>query len=365
MFPEDFVERHVLTHSNVGDLVFDPFSGRGTTVFQSLLMERRSAGTDINPVAACISGAKVEAPPLILVLNRIDQLEAGYDSPCTDQLNEFFHVCFHVKTLKQIVYIRSNLDWKVCPIDRFISAMALGALHGESHKSKLIFSNRMPRTISTKPEYSLRWWKFHGLTPPERDVFSILRELAKFRLAAGVPARTGKVFLSDARNAAAVHRDLEKQVRLVVTSPPYIDVTDYAEDQWLRLWFLGGESQPRAKSFADDRYTKPHLYWQFLTETWAGIAPLLASDATLVIRIGGKLAVEDLTAGLIASLHEGLPAREVKPFGDVNTTPLRRRQTNAFRPGTKAGVEHDYVFKLNAFVDAKFEAARGEHQNAE
>lgn len=348
MFPEDFVERHVLAHSDVGDLVFDPFSGRGTTAFQSLLMDRQSAGTDINPVAACISGAKVEAPSLLTVLNRIDQLEASFSVAETKDLSDFFHVCFHEKTLPQVVYLRTALAWSSCTVDRFIAAMALGALHGESHRSQMVFSNRMPRTISTKPDYSVRWWRSHDLLPPERDVFFILRELAKFRLAVGVPDRVGRVLLSDARKAADVHSGLSGQVRLVITSPPYLDVTDYGEDQWLRLWFLGGESQPRARSFADDRYTRLDSYWQFLTETWAGVAPLLAPRATIVIRIGGKVAVEDLTAGLTASLKTGLNGREVKLVGDVNTTDLRKRQTNAFRPGTKTGVEHDYVFGVSA-----------------
>jgi hypothetical protein len=352
MFPEDFVERHVLTYSDVGDLIFDPFSGRGTTAFQSLLMDRQSAGTDINPVAACISGAKVDAPTLLAVLDRIDQLEASYDAVKSEDLGEFFHQCFHEKTLPQVVYLRSALAWTSCTVDRFIAAMALGALHGESHRSQLVFSNRMPRTISTKPDYSVRWWKSHNLLPPERDVFSILRELAKFRLAAGVPDRAGRVLLSDARKASEVHPELGGRVRLVITSPPYLDVTDYGEDQWLRLWFLGGESQPKAGSFADDRYTRLDSYWQFLTETWAGLAPLLAPRATIVIRIGGKVAVDDLTVGLFASLKTGLYGREVKPVGNVSTTELRKRQTNAFRPGTKAGVEHDFIFVVNSATQA-------------
>lgn len=347
MFPEDFVERHVIAHSNVGDLVFDPFSGRGTTAFQSLLMDRQSAGTDINPVAACISGAKVDAPSLISVLNRLDELESAYRAPEEGQLGPFFHACFHEHTLSQVLYLRSTLAWNTCSTDRFVAAMALGALHGESHKSKLVFSNRMPRTISTKPEYSVRWWDKHSLNPPQRDVFAILRELAKFRLAAGTPGRSGRIVLSDARKAAEVFPEHAGKVKLVVTSPPYLDVTDYAEDQWLRLWFLGGEARPVAKSFSDDRYTQQDSYWRFLAETWAGISPLLSNSATIVIRIGGKVALNDLTRGLDSSLKQGLRHFDVQLSGAVSTTELRGRQTNAFRPGTKAGVEHDYVFKVD------------------
>jgi hypothetical protein len=346
MFPEEFAERNILAYSSVGDVVFDPFSGRGTTVFQSLLMGRKAAGTDINPVAACISGAKADAPSLLQVLRRINELEEQLPQGRTPSPTPFFDYCFHGKTLRQILYLREALDWRADRVDRFIAAMMLGALHGESHRSKLCLSNRMPRTISTKPEYSIRWWTERRLEPPERDAFEVLRELAKFRLRIGKPDVTGKVVLADARDGAEVHRGLRRSVKLVVTSPPYLDVTDYGEDQWLRLWFLGGGSAPQGKLFADDRHTSKDRYWRFLTEVWAGIVPLMADDATIVIRIGGALERDMITEELTRSLKQGFKKYDVNLIGEVQTTSLRRRQTNAFRPGTKAGVEHDYTFSL-------------------
>ena len=77
MFPETFVERQVCAYTKPGDYTFDPFCGRGTTVFQSLLMDRPSAGNDVNSVAACIAGAKADAPDLKAVLDRIDLSALG------------------------------------------------------------------------------------------------------------------------------------------------------------------------------------------------------------------------------------------------------------------------------------------------
>nr|WP_295108302.1 DNA methyltransferase [uncultured Caulobacter sp.] len=353
MFPEEFAERNILAYSSVGDVVYDPFSGRGTTVFQSLLMGRKAAGTDINPVAACISGAKADAPSLLQVLRRITELEGQIPENRPPSPTPFFDHCFHEKTLGQILYLREALDWRANRIDRFIAAMMLGALHGESHRSKLCLSNRMPRTISTKPEYSIRWWTERGLEPPERNAFEVLRELAKFRLKIGKPDLTGKVVLADARDGADVHKGLRRSVKLIVTSPPYLDVTDYGEDQWLRLWFLGGGSAPQAKLYADDRHTGQDLYWRFLAEVWAGIAPLAAENATIVIRIGGALERDVITENLTKSLEVGFKKYTVSLLGDVQTTSLRKRQTNAFRPGTKAGVEHDYTFALSKTISSK------------
>jgi hypothetical protein len=138
MLPEDFVERQVLAHTKPGETVFDPFCGRGTTVFQSLLMNRPSAGIDINPVAACVAGAKADPPNLIAILQHIDELERSFDRRSNKFKipNRFFECCFHAKTLQQILFLRQELAWHTNKVDRFVAAITLGALHGESHRSQ-------------------------------------------------------------------------------------------------------------------------------------------------------------------------------------------------------------------------------------
>jgi hypothetical protein len=348
MFPEDFVERHVLAHTKRGDFVFDPFCGRGTTVFQSLLMNRPSAGIDINPVAACVSGAKAEPPSLIAILRRLEKLERGFSrrKKVRPAPNAFFECCFHHKTLQQILYLRESLAWRQNKVDRFIAAMLLGALHGESHRSDRYLSNRMPRTISTKPEYSIRWWDERNLDPPERDAFIVLREAARFRYRIEPAALTGVIRQGDARKSAAIFPALRGKVRLIITSPPYLDVTDYAEDQWLRLWFLGGAPHPNAGQFSDDRLTDKDAYWGFLTQVWHGIASMFAREARIVIRIGGRLPRDELCEGLKTTLRAALRDRRVTMRSAPLTTEVKGRQTNIFRPGARPSIEHDFVFSV-------------------
>lgn len=348
MFPEEFVAEQLLRHTTVGDLVFDPFCGRGTTIFESLLQGRRAAGSDINPVAACIAGAKADAPELQAIMARIDALEASFDGAAIDAPTPFFEACFAPKTLSQILFLREELNWQCDKVDRFIGAMLLGALHGESHRSELYLSNRMPRTISTKPEYSIRWWHAKGLVAPERDSFEVLRRLAVFRYRMPPAAISGVVKLGDARDVGAHFADTCGQVKLVVTSPPYLNTTDYAEDQWLRLWFLGGQSRPVARQHKDDRITQTSVYWTFLREAWAGMQPLLCNNAVIVIRIGGaSFEKGDLFEGVSASLRAGLCKFAVKPLSTGITSNIRPRETSAFRPtAAKDHVEHDFTFEV-------------------
>jgi hypothetical protein len=350
MFPEGFVQTQLLAFSRPGDWVFDPFCGRGTTVLESLLNGRIGIGVDINPVAACVSGAKANIPRREEIIKRLNELSSLYEPQrqIVEDQSEFFRWCFSQETLKQILYLRSMLLWRDNPCDRFIAAVLLGVLHGESHRTELCLSNRMPRTISTKPEYSVRWWKSHDCHPPERNAFEVLRKAIAIRLAYGAPELQGYVELADARCAARALYKHKGRAILVITSPPYLDTTDYAEDQWLRLWLLGGSNRPVLRLNRDDRHTDRSKYWKFLADSWSGCNELISEQANFVIRIGGaSMDKRELLLGLQNSLQKGLHGRKIKLMYSGMTSTIKRRQTNAFRPGTSSDkFEHDFVFSV-------------------
>jgi DNA methylase len=353
MFPEDFAEQQVLAHTQPNETVLDPFCGRGTAVFQSLLTGRFAAGVDINPVAACIAGAKANAPSVAALRRRLNALRRKYleEKSALAPNNPFFSMCFHPRTLREIIFLRGALDWNRSRVDSFIAAVTLGCLHGESHRSPNYLSNRMPRTISTKPDHSIRWWSEHAFTAPERATFDVIKKVALFRLQAGRPNIRGRVVLCDARKANLKFPKLRGAIDLILTSPPYIDTTDYSEDQWLRLWFLGGPERPQLKHErnSDDRYTDCILYWKFLVEAWSGCSELVKRGTKIVVRIGGrKLSKDELFEGLLTSLRSGFGEMSVEPVDRGKTTAIRNPQTNAFRPGTSTErVEHDFTFALS------------------
>ena len=347
MFPETFVEKHV-TESPYDGVVFDPFSGRGTTVFQALLQSRNAAGCDIHPVAVCISAAKCDPPNFQAVQTRLIELRQACREPndgnWSGAIDEFFALCFHPETLRQVRYLRDILDWTHRKDDRFIAALCLGALHGESHRSPNYFSNRMPRTISTKPDYSVRWWRRKGCVPPYRDVFEILERMLVYRFHTPPTEKRGRVVQADARRAAGAFPELQGRVTDVITSPPYLDTTNYREDQWLRLWFLGDAPAPRQPT-RDDRHSSKDAYWTFLEQSWKGLRPLLAERARLIIRIGGRrLRKAEVRHDLLRTLSSGL-GRAVRLTDPGETSPIVNTQANAFR-GTKVSpsVEHDFCF---------------------
>lgn len=349
MFPESFVAKH-LAATKFNGVVFDPFCGRGTTIFESLIQERDAAGCDIHPVAVCVSGAKSDPPTRQEVLERLFRLEEDSvsfrDIEPEGELSEFFGLCFDSDTYTQVQFLRQSLSWRHDRTDRFIAALCLGALHGESHRSPNYFSNRMPRTISTKPGYSVRWWKKNGYRPPYRDTFRILRHMTDYRFRTPPPRARGTVAMSDARRAASTFPELLETVSDVITSPPYLDTTNYHEDQWLRLWFLGSDAIVNHAG-GDGRHYNAVKYWTFLTEAWTGLAPLLAQESRVVVRIGsGKLAKAEIRKALTDSLELGTK-RSVELIGVELSSMAVSTQANAFR-GSKPSpkLEHDFCFLL-------------------
>ncbi len=351
MFPESFAEHWLQRLTKPGDWVLDPFSGRGTTAFQSLLMGRNAIAADINPVAYCISRAKTNAPLRRSLERRLRQLEADFVEMSEEgerrRLPKFFRVAYRPSTLRQLLHIRRRLHWAKSDIDCMLAALVLGSLHGESEKSSSYLSNQMPHTIATKPAYSIRYWERHGLLAPERNVFELLRDRIDYRYLSDPPDLRAEVQLTDMRELPRLDLWRGRDIRCAITSPPYFDVTSYEEDQWLRLWFLGHPPQPTYRRLSkDDRHETRDAYWSLVGDMWRTLGKVMGKRAHIVVRLGAvRIPTDQLVKQLCGT--SVLSNRKVLLVSSAVST-IARRQTDAFRPGS-AGckVEVDCHFRMN------------------
>ena len=114
MFPESFAERWIDELTQPGDLVLDPFSGRGTTATCALLMHRRAIACDVNDVAYCLTRAKTDAPALPILKRRLTMLEAGFVASSwrkgVRSSPEFFRYAFHDRTLERVMNCSAVAD---------------------------------------------------------------------------------------------------------------------------------------------------------------------------------------------------------------------------------------------------------------
>jgi len=320
-FPAALAHAFIGRYSRRGDVVLDPFSGRGTTPLQACAEGRVGLGSDLNPFAHLLTAAKVEPATPAEARTRLAGLRLAWATDSTAWLEladavladpgptgarvpiagsggsvtdtgegepvpAEVAVAFHRRTLAQLLLVRTNLRLDR-PTDRFLAAGLTGILHG---KSASYLSTIMPNTFSMAPRYVRDFAARTDFHSPERDVFDGL-ELKLGRLYRQAPPQTpGVALLGDARDIstrardALRHRGLPDRARLVVTSPPYLRVVKYGYYNWLRTWLLGFDAAAIDATLDDAHHREPYL--AFLRDVLAGLRPILTDDAVVVLVIG-------------------------------------------------------------------------------
>ena len=303
-FPAALAHAFIGRYSRPGDVVLDPFSGRGTTPLQAAAEGRIGVGNDLNPFAYLLTAAKVdpaspaEARTRLTTLRlawgaaaptwlaRADALKADPADAVAGPVPPEVALAFHRRTFAQLLFLRSTLRLED-RVDRFLAAATTGILHG---KSASYLSTLMPNTFSMAPRYVRTYAAASGYDAPERDVFDGLSAKLDRLFRSEPPAREGIAILGDARDAGARARaalrarGLPDRARLVLTSPPYLRVVKYGYYNWLRTWFLGLDSRAIDEALDDAHHRVPYL--AFLREVLHGLRPALADDAVVVMVIG-------------------------------------------------------------------------------
>ena len=315
-FPAALAHAFIARYSRPGDVVLDPFSGRGTTPLQACAEGRIGVGNDLNPFAHLLTGSKVEPATRAAATTRLTQLRLAWNADAAHWLDLTERVladvpstlvptagsgdgtataetvpaevalAFHPHTLAQLLYVRTTLrlDDRT---DRFLAAAITGILHG---KSASYLSEIMPNTFSMAPRYVRDFAARTGFASPQRDVFDGLAAKLDRLFRQPRPVAEGVALLGDARDVAPRVREALRErgrpdrARLVVTSPPYLRVVKYGYYNWLRTWFLGFDARAIDATLDDAHHREPYL--AFLREVLAGLRPVLADDAVVVLVIG-------------------------------------------------------------------------------
>jgi hypothetical protein len=298
--PEFFISR--LTEP--GDTVYDPFMGRGTTPIQANLMGRRAIGNDINPVSTLLTRPRMAPPTLHEIDLRLRQVpwEAGRPEPA-DLL-----VFYHPGTLRQITALREYLLQREAAgsldkVDDWIRMVAINRLTGHSSGFFSVYSLPPNQAVSVAAQVKIN--ERRKQTPPERSVPKIIIKKSRSLLSDAVPRTvTLPMFLTGPADASGLP---EASVDLVVTSPPFLDVVQYAADNWLRCWFAG----LKAERVAITMHRK--------VDQWEAFTASVLTDLVRIVRRGGHIAYEvgEVRGGklhleqLVLSAARNLPLRPI------------------------------------------------------
>ena len=236
--PKFFIE--LLTEKS--DIVYDPFAGRGTTIIESGLLGRQVVSNDINPLSEILCKPRLEVPTINEIKERLKELVFDIKIVPDIDLSMFFHK----ETLQEILSLKNYLKYRRengeedC-IDSWIRMVATNRLTGHSGGFFSVYT--LPPNQAILPERQIKINQKRNQVPSYRDVKtlifrkskSLLRDVSPIHIKQLKGIAKGAVFLSeDARNTQRIPKEL---VKLTVTSPPFLDVVQYTDDNWLRCWF--------------------------------------------------------------------------------------------------------------------------------
>jgi len=225
-----------------GDRVYDPFSGRGTTVIEAGILGRRVVANDINPLSEILSLPRFFIPDLEEVKKRLWEIPICKGVKADMDLSMFYHP----DTESEIVCLKNYLLEKKesgseDSVDRWIRMVATNRLTG--HSSGFFSVYTLPPNQAVSPESQIKINKKRNQTPDYRDTRRIIMKKTRSLLKnltqkqkhnLNRAGQTALFLCNDARHTPEIP---DGSVQLTVTSPPFLDIVQYSQDNWLRCWF--------------------------------------------------------------------------------------------------------------------------------
>ncbi|MDP1537661.1 MAG: DNA methyltransferase [Burkholderiales bacterium] len=236
--PAYFIDRL----SKPGDIIYDPFSGRGTTTIEAALLGRNVIANDVNPLSVILTRPRLEVPLIANIDVRLRAIKLTAKRKNDIDLSMFYHP----DTERQLLNLRAYLverhnSGAEDAADRWIRMVATNRLTG--HSPGFFSAYTLPPNQAVSAESQVKINEKTGKQPEYRDVPALILRKS-MQLQSDINAAARWRLQQAAANAHFLQRsaaqtlDLpENCVQLTVTSPPFLNVVHYAKDNWLRCWF--------------------------------------------------------------------------------------------------------------------------------
>ncbi len=307
--PRFFIDR--LTQA--GDVVYDPFMGRGTTLIEAALLGRVPMGCDVNPLNIVLVRPRLDPPSLVEIETRLNELDLCSDVETRDDLLAFYspNTLTAIGNLRRYFHER-RAKGENDKIDDWIQMVATNRLTGHSPGFFSVYTMPPNQAVSVASQEKINAKRKQ--TPPDRDVVAIILKKSKSLLKdlnaeiiEGLQTVGEKAILL-AQSCDQTAEIADDSVSLVVTSPPFLQIVAYDLDNWLRCWFNSIDTN----SVKLWQVQKPAAWQAKMTDVFRELKRVLKPGGHVAFEVGelahGKVRLEELVvpAGIAAGLSPDL-----------------------------------------------------------
>ena len=269
------------------DYVYDPFLGRGTTIIEAGLLNRKVIGNDINPLSIILSEPRFLVPDLNELKKYLESIPVYKNLKAEIDLSMFYHndTESEIVSLKNYLLEKSLSD-SLNDFDKWIRMVATNRLTGHSKGFFSVYT--MPPNQAVSSERQIRINEKYNQKPEYRNVKEILLNKTKNLIKDIIPSdkkrlaeiyKTALLINTDARLTNIIPDEF---VQLTVTSPPFLDVVHYAQDNWLRCWFNG----------IDVNEIEKRITMSKTLEQWQTVMQAVFNELFRITKQGGYVAFE-------------------------------------------------------------------------
>jgi len=281
------IARALVAASRPGDVILDPFCGGGTVLVEAVAAGHAAIGVDASPLAVRLARCKSAVwgePSRRRLVERARRLAARAAERARaargERLPGFDPTRFAPHVFREIHLLREGIEEeRDAALAEALRLVLSSILVKVSERRSETAPSRAPTRLA--PGFSARLFAHKA-----EELARGLEELARVVPPGTPPAR---VIEGDARTLPAL--GIAPPVHLVLSSPPYPGVYDYAEHHALRAAILGIDASSHAAreigARRSARVAGARARWQKdLEAVLAGIAGLLAEDGTVVLLCG-------------------------------------------------------------------------------
>ncbi|WP_162684859.1 DNA methyltransferase [Spiroplasma sp. BIUS-1] len=353
MFPPTLANYFIENYSEENDVILDTFSGRGTTVLEARMLNRKAYAIDLNPFAYVLSKAKSNSFLLEEVLDELKKWEVQYNSYNFDiEIDDEMEIYYSRANLKQITFIKEfyGKNWRTLDeIQNFILAITLGLMHGPQRKSgdSMYFSLSMSNCISMSKNYVKNFANKKNLKRPEDNIFSKIENRIKNILKGSKYSKVQAKVLYG--NSLEISNYIDVKPKLIFTSPPYLNIINYTQQNWIKMWLLGYDSKDKNNDLKLDDKHNIKNYIEFMKKYLISISKIMDKNSTLAMVIGDVQKVNEVYS-FDKMWNENLRfyVKDIV-LTEIYTDPINQNNKATNSMGNRAGkstrIDKIYIFK--------------------